>query len=198
MRLKGILALTLLAGVLWACTPTREASIQPAETTPVVTPASQGEDKKMGAPSEQMPEELDSRLENRDKTALPAEALLRFQLINRGKNPGPNYRWLLYEDGRWFLARRSSESTPWEVPFNTDLPAEPTRQLPAEVVNNVKAQLQKAKFFNQAPYQVDNSVKDGGFYVVTAQMEGQTHEVIYVAGSSPLLNFLKGLAAKYE
>lgn len=46
---------------------------------------------------------LDVRLQRRDTSPLPEGAWLRFQAINRGKDPSYNYRWLLYENGLWSM-----------------------------------------------------------------------------------------------
>jgi hypothetical protein len=144
-----------------------------------------------------IPETLDVRLERRDTSALPEGALLRFQLINRGKHPGVNYLWLLYEDGRWLLARHSGDSSDWQTPLDTPLPTTPTKTLPTRVVQQVKKQLAQADFFRQAAYQEDKSVRDGAYSVVTARQNGQTHEVIYAAATNPLITFLQGIAQEH-
>jgi hypothetical protein len=139
-----------------------------------------------------IPENLDVRLERRDTTPLPPDALVRFQVINRGVLPDVNYRWVLYEDGRLFLARHSGDiSGDYRIPFDTELPTAPTKKLPTDVVNEVKEHLNRANFLEQAPYHLDNNVEDGGFYVVTARINGKVHEVIYEAVYPPLVEFLE-------
>lgn len=145
-----------------------------------------------------VPEQLDLRLKRRDTQPLPPDALLKFQLINRGKNPAVNYRWVLYEDGRWFFARHSGGDSDWQTPFDTELPEAPTRQLPADVVNEVKEKLQVADFLTQPAYQINQDVRDGGYRIVTARIDGKVHEVIYVAVNSPLLETLEKIATTYE
>jgi hypothetical protein len=144
-----------------------------------------------------IPDQLDIRLERRDALPLPADALVRFQLINRGKSSRPNYHWVLYNDGRWFLARNVGGKH-WQVPFDTDLPAEPTRRFQADVVDEVKEQLQRADFLSQAPYQENRTVRDGGYIIVTARVEERVHEVIYVATRPPLVEFLTAIASTHE
>lgn len=146
-----------------------------------------------------IPDQLDVRLQRRDTDPLPPDALIKFQAIGRGKDPSYNYRWLLYTDGRWFLAWHSGDTSgDWQTPFDTPLPVSPTKQLKANVVNDIKKQLQKANFLAQPPYQADQTVEDGTFYVVTAQMDGQTHEVIYEGVYPPLVEFLETIASTYQ
>lgn len=143
-----------------------------------------------------VPGKLDPRLERRDTSPLPPDALVRFQLMNRGKNPRPNYRWVLHEDGRLFLARHSGDTSgDYLTPFDTELPAKPTKVLPPGAVNEVKEQLGQARFLEQAPYYLDKTVEDGGSYVVTARINGKVYEVIYEAYSPPLVKFLSTIAS---
>lgn len=138
-----------------------------------------------------VPENLDVRLDRRDKSRLPSEALVRFQAINRGKNPAYNYRWVLYDDGRLFLARHSGDTSgDYRDPFDTDLPTKPTRVLSKDEVSEVKSQLKKADFADQDTYYADPSVEDGTFYVVTARTGGKSHEVIYDGTRPPLVTYL--------
>jgi hypothetical protein len=139
-----------------------------------------------------IPVDLDIRLQRRDTTALPPKALIRLQVINRGKNPALNYRWLVYEDGSFFLAKHSGDTSgDYRIPFDTELPTEPTTRLPASTVKSIKQNLEQVHFLEQAPYHVDNSVDDGGFYVITARVNGKVHEVIYEAAVTPLVEFLE-------
>lgn len=146
-----------------------------------------------------IPEQLDERLVRRDKEPLPAGALLKFQLINRGKSPDVNYRWLLYEDGRWFLARHSGDTSgDWQTPFDTDYPAEPTKVLPRKEVEKIRQQLKQANFLAQEPYHLDRGVRDGGYRVVTARLDGRVHEVIYAAVANPLAEYLENVAYEQD
>jgi hypothetical protein len=138
-----------------------------------------------------VPENLDVRLDRRDKSRLPSDALVRFQVISRGKNPGHNYRWVLHEDGNLYYARHSGDTSgDYRDPFDTDLPSEPTKRLSADAVDEVMAQLDEADFANEDRYQADPSVEDGSFYVVTARIEGKVHEVIYDGARPPLVTYL--------
>lgn len=142
--------------------------------------------------SGEIPKDLDIRVQNRDTKPLPKEALVKFQVINRGLSPHANYRWLLYEDGRLFIDRHSgSDSSDYNFPFDRDFPSKPTKKLPAKVVNHVKQNLIDSGFLEQPPYQLDNRVEDGTFYVVTARISGRIHEVIYEAFYPPLVEFLE-------
>lgn len=138
-----------------------------------------------------VPSELNVRLQRRDTTPLPSGALVKFQQISRGLDPRYNYRWVLYDDGRWFLARHSNDESDWQTPFDTELPTSPTKRLSANVVDQVKAELRKASFLTEQPYQEDPTVEDGSYFIVTARLDGNEHEVIYNAVYSPLVKFLR-------
>jgi hypothetical protein len=192
MRYKQVLSLALLAYMLWACTAANGQS-DPA----LVEPTGETEMANV-TKSGPIPDQLDVRLERRDTQPLPPDALIRFQVIGRGKNPANNYRWILYDDGRLFLARHSGDTSDWKTPFDTELPQTPTQQLDARVVDEVKNQLRQANFLAQAPYQADETVEDGTFYVVTARIDGKVHEIIYDAVSTPLTDFLATIASSAD
>lgn len=141
-----------------------------------------------------LPESLDLRLERRDRTPLPEGAFVRFQSISIGPNQTYNYRWLLYNDGRWFLAKNSGADMPRNVPFDTELPATPTRQLTAAEVQTIRDALDQAQFLSEAPYIENTRAEGGSFSVVTAHVNGTVHEVIYVAHYPPLVELLRNLA----
>lgn len=134
----------------------------------------------------------------RDTDPLPPDALVKFQWINRGPNPRYNYRWVLYGDGRLFLARHSGRVDRYTGPFDIPLPAAPTKTLPASLVRQVEQQLRKADFLHQPPYQARPKVEDGTFYVVTARLDGTVHEVIYEAYAPSLVAFLERIEEQIE
>jgi len=140
---------------------------------------------------------LDVRLQRRDTSPLPEGIWLRFQAINRGKDPSYNYRWQLHEDGRWFNAWHSGDTSDWQTPFDTPLPDQPTAELPATLMHQIREQLSLAQFMTQPPFQQDKTVEDGSYYIVTAQSDGQTHEVIYNAVSPPPVPFLEKIVHQY-
>jgi len=121
---------------------------------------------------------------------LPQGALARFQVINRGKNVAGNYRWVLYPDGRLFMAQNSGRGKDAEIPFDTDLPNEPTKHLPKEMVEQVEQQLRESDFVHQPAYQQEPNTEDGDYVIVTARLDGVENEVIYDAVSPPPVPFL--------
>jgi len=145
-----------------------------------------------------IPEDLDLRLIRRDTEPLPAGALIKFQAISRAKNPSNNYRWILYEDGRWFMAWHSGDTSDWQTPFDTELPAEPTANLARRDVQKIEKEIKNAGFAGQSPYLADPRVEDGTYYVVTARLKDQVHEVIYDAAYPPLVEFLDGIIYEHE
>lgn len=141
----------------------------------------------MNIKSGPVPIELDPRLKNRDTKKLQEGALLKFQVINRGKNPQHNYRWLLYEDGRLHFAKHSGNTSDWQIPFDTPLPDRPTANLSKHQVKKIRELLKQEGFFSEPPYQLDTDLDDGGFYIVRASVSGKEHEVIFIVGSYPPL-----------
>lgn len=141
--------------------------------------------------SETLPDDIDVRIERRDVDPLPAGAILRFQVINRGKDPTDNYRWLLFEDGRWFLSCHSPDDSDWRTPFDTDWPPDYHCIIPAGVLTTLRQQI---NLDNQPTYQADLTVEGGGIYVITTP----THEVIYEAYEPPLVELLESVAQQFS
>jgi hypothetical protein len=189
---RFILLLMALGGLLCACTP------EGGEGSEAGYPGEGDNSVTSEVTAGPIPEDLDVRLQRRDTEALPAGALVRFQVISRAKNPSNNYRWLLYDDGRWFMAWHSGDTSgDLQIPFDTELPAEPTRTLPRNVMSEVRQKLSDANLPGQQPYQVDPTVEDGSFYVVTAMVDGREYEVIYEAVYPPLVEYFDMLANTY-
>ncbi len=129
---------------------------------------------------------------------LPSDALLRFEVMSRGPNPKHNYRWLLDEDRYWYLARHSGDTNDSDLPFDTDLPAEPTNRLKRGTIRKIKRELKKANLAEQAPYTLDRGVRGGGIYIVTTRIDSEVHQVIYDAAYPPLVEFLEEIIHSYE
>ena len=129
----------------------------------------------------------------RDDDPLPEGALVKFQVIDRGADPSYNHRWVLYGDGRLYLAWNREQSDFTDLPFDTELPDEPTAILNAELVQQVIDELSAADFINQHPFQAQLLVEDGTTYVVTARLDQILHEVIYDAYAPPLVAFLENI-----
>jgi hypothetical protein len=132
----------------------------------------------------------------RDNDPLPATALVKFQSLARGPNVAGNYRWVLHDDGRLFVARNSADAAATGAVFDTALPATPTKTLPPATVKAVEQRLRDAKFATQPPYQANPSTQDGSWYIVTARLDGKLHEVIYDAYYPALVTYLDEIAAR--
>lgn len=137
-----------------------------------------------------VPEQLDERVERRDRSELGAKTVLRYQRIGLEKSPAKNLRWELDEDGSVRIARHSGETNDWQNPFDTDLPSDPTGTVGRERVEQVRRALAEAAFESQPPYQVGKAAKGGRVEVVTARTDGGVHEVIYENGRNALLDLL--------
>ncbi len=135
---------------------------------------------------------------DRDHDPLPDGALVKFQVIDRGTDPTYNHRWVLYPDGRLFLAWNSDEVDFTAAPFDTELPDEPTAIVDAALVQQVKDELKAAEFLNQHPYQARLKVEDGTTYILTARFDETVYEVIYDACKPPLVAFLENIGYDYQ
>lgn len=141
-----------------------------------------------------LPEDLDERVRNRDSGPLPEGAFLRFQSISHSPDPRTNHRWVLYEDGRLFLAFHSRD-TAGAVPFDTPLPKKPTARLDSDTVDELRHLLVAEELPELAPYQCRPG--EGGMWqVVTARMEGGEFEVVYDRASTPLIDRLQRVASE--
>ena len=140
-----------------------------------------------------LPKRLSPKLEKRDTRPLPPEALIRLQQISRGKNPSNNFRWLLFLDGRVYHDVHHGGESDWSSPFTDDLAAEPLQTLAAETVADVENWLRQADFLDEPPYQIDENVRGGDIFVVTARLDDRLHEVIYSAVYPPLIDNLWSL-----
>lgn len=205
MRLRLIFILSLLMSLSRTCTFDRDETEPIPVATLTLTHPPEGKIveendimTESGFETGPIPANLKDWLEKWDSIALPPEVLLKFQVVSRGPDQSGNYRWLLYEDGRWFMVRHSGDKSRREPPFDRDLPDRPTAQLPAEVIFEVKAQLQAANFLAEPAYQVDRGVRGGSLYIITARIDGKIHRVIYDAAYPPLVEFLDELIYTYE
>jgi hypothetical protein len=107
-----------------------------------------------------------------DRDALPQGALVKFQLLQRDW-PERNFRYILYPDGRIFLAGHSQERG---GAFDVPLPTTP-RRLGEAVVGEVKALLagQALPPYGGAARPGSDSV----YYVVTTPADGAARESIW-------------------
>ncbi len=140
-----------------------------------------------------LPKRMPPKLEQRDKRPLPPGALLRLQQISRGKSPTANFRWQLYFAGRVYHDTNHGSDSDWGSPFRDDLAPEPTQFLATEIVVSVEEWLRQEDFLNEPPYQIDEGVRGGDTFVVTARLDEQLHEVIYAAVYPPLIDNLWSL-----
>ncbi len=145
-----------------------------------------------------IPRQIDERVKRRDGAKLRPGALVRYQRIGLEKHPGSNYRFELDDDGSVRLARHSGDSSNWQTPFDTDLPAAPTAVLAAERVAAVRQALADAHFGDEPPYQVGRTAKGGKVEVVTARAGKKAHEVLYENARNPLLDLLAAVAYEVE
>jgi hypothetical protein len=143
-----------------------------------------------------LPAILGATLAGRDTSLLPAGAFLRFQAIAHGPDPRSNHRWVLYDDGRLYLAFHSADSE-GAAPFDTPLPTTPTATLPTTTVGELRALLRADGFASLSPYQAGpRGAEDGMVRVVTARArDGSVHEVVYDRVDNTLLTALQRIGS---
>jgi hypothetical protein len=127
---------------------------------------------------------------------LPAGALISYENISLGKGVRGNVRWILYQDGRWYLGTNSPDYAGQRGRFESDLPSTPTRVLPASVVREVEEQLRAGGFMTLESERHDPTTQDGGQVTIIARLDGQIHEVTDYTGYSQLLSYLAGFASR--
>jgi hypothetical protein len=179
---------------------TVSAIVSPRETAlPAATSKAVAEATTVPQPSPEKQSEGLPRPDARSEDdRLPTGALVGYQQISLGMQIPGNYRWILYEDGRWFLSRNSASYSGQRGDFEFDLPTAPTRILPSDIVREVRDQLRAADFLSLEPQFFDPTMQDGARMIVTARLDGRVHEVTYDGASSPLVDYLKRFAWRHE
>ncbi len=140
-----------------------------------------------------IPEAFFTGLAGRDAAPLSAEMLIKFQYIALIPTRATNFRYHLYKDGRLFLARNSAEEN--NPIYNTPLPLEPQRILPADELGAIRAALKAEQFFQQPPFW-EVRARGGALMIISARRGRQVHEVWYVNTCTPLTDLLFSLAVE--
>lgn len=128
---------------------------------------------------------------------LPVGALVSYQCVGLGPGAVGNHRWVLYEDGRWYLGRNSKGYNGRSGPFESDLPSTPTRILPPSVVQEVEDQLRAGDFLGMESPLPDPTLQDGAETIIIARLDGEIHGIRHVGAQSPLLDYLAQFAWRY-
>lgn len=139
----------------------------------------------------------DPRLQRREPISLPADALVAFERINRGKNPSPNYRWLLLADGELRLARHSGDTSDPGQPFDTPLPDVPSAVLDPVQLATVRQLLADADLDAHPDRVADPGVEDGAFSIVTVPTGRGRRELIFDGAGGPLVDGLCRVADEW-
>jgi hypothetical protein len=139
----------------------------------------------------ELPDAADRGLGERDRSPLPADALVKYQVIAVAPGISHNLRFILYEDGR--LRHAACELSPPETRtqvFNTKLPETPNGQLTQDEVDAIRAAIDVVGFAEESPYVANKNVRDGSIGVVTARVNGTVYEVWYENVSNELTDLL--------
>lgn len=139
----------------------------------------------------EIPPHLARHLAGRDTTPLTTDMLVKYQYIALIPARATNFRFIVYQDGRLYYAANSAEEN--NPIYNTPLPDEPNRVLPADTIANIKAQLAAVGFFEQPPY-LSIPSRGGAVAIVTARRGNRVHEVWYENVNNDLLELLHSIA----
>lgn len=142
-----------------------------------------------------VPAALARELDGRDTAPLGEGGLVRFQQISMAPGISKNFRMLVMEDGRCYVARNDgSRPEDRQAIYNVPVPQEPTMTLPEEAVAAIRAKLDEVAFFTQESYVEQTGVKDGSLSIVTARRGGNEHEVWYMRTGNALTDLLHEIA----
>lgn len=137
---------------------------------------------------------MDRPFAARDTSPLPAGAFLRFQSISHSPDPRTNHRWVLYDDGRLYLAFHSGD-TEGAVPFDRPLPSRPTRTLATAEVAELRDLIEKSDF-PRLPALLSSQGEGGMWQVVSARVGNRIHEVIFDRARHPIVDRLQRVASQ--
>ncbi len=126
-----------------------------------------------------LPANYDPRLTAIFRDSVPVDVLVSFYAMAAGKNPGNNYRWQLYQDGRLFAIHHSGKNVLYDVTFDRPLPKKPTKILPQNKILELYAQFDHVDFFHQPKLQRRPNVYDGGYVIVRVRRGEEFNEVVY-------------------
>ena len=141
---------------------------------------------------DQLPQPYDYRMETILSEPSPESTIVSFFYV-AFRDPRPNYRWELHQDGQLFFVRHSGQNIS-DVPFDRPLPLQPTKVLSSAEIQALYSQLEQADFFEQPKYQRRPRVEGGGYVLVRARRGDTFHEVVYENVEGPLVQYLYSLA----
>lgn len=182
----GLIVMSFFA----ACTPAQQQTLPASETANPVdslsTPSAIINNSTM------LPESLDIRLVNRDQTPMRSNEWLKVQVISMGKLPIYNYKFKLDTRGQLWLCRHSGDANAdYRQPFDQDWSDQPHTSWSVEEMEAARQTLTKANFATQAPYQLDPKMEGGTATVITARVDDQLKEVIYLGGEEEVQAFFR-------
>lgn len=134
----------------------------------------------------------------RGDTSLPRDALVRLEVIGLAPGASRNFRLVVMEDGRLYYARNKADGGTGDQVFNVPLPDEPVATLPPDVVEDVRALLDRTGFFREAGYVANERTRDGSVAIVTARRGDELHEVWFWNAENELTEYLHTLATAQE
>lgn len=133
-----------------------------------------------------VPEGVADELAERDRSPLPAGAVVRFQAIAHGPDHRADVRWVLHDDGAVRLAARRAR-----------LPTSASGAVEMETVREIQDLLAREQFAALAPYQW-RAGEGGALFIVTARVDGAVHEVVYDRAATPLTDRLQRVPGELE
>lgn len=174
-----------------------------AKKTTKTSPPAKAE-QKMTPPPATSPtsEQTLEPVKGADVAPLPAGAWMRFQEIKlAGEGCSSNYRFLLYDDGRFFLQENSSKddcaARPKGSAFNEPMPKAPKKTLDDKALQTIRDALSKQGFASlPASIAPPAKVFDGSMKIMEVRDNGKVRRVISVKGASKAIESILELIWK--
>jgi hypothetical protein len=142
----------------------------------------------------QVPRLLEESLRGRDVSALPDNALVRFQSIGLAPGISRNFRFVLLQDGGLLLAENTAAEPVDPVQrFNAALPDSPSMTVRGPTVDRIRGLLREGEFASSPSYVGDEAVRDGSVMIVTSRVGGALKEVWYHNCDTELTDLLWSL-----
>lgn len=131
-----------------------------------------------------LPDQLDARVK---PFVAPLESgfVVEKLYLNRGKNPRINSRWRVDEAGRLFVSAHSGNDPQFAVPFDSDYPKKPAKQLKPAQLAALWDALEAAGFWSLPAHVARPRVEGGAYTIVRARRGEKVHQVLFEATDPP-------------
>ncbi len=131
--------------------------------------------------------------EGADLSPLPAGALVRYQVLSLMKGCRGNLRFVLYDDGRFFVQRNVRGDCPYPQRFDAPLPAGPSRTLAAADMAAIRAVVAAQRVDTLADgYRPQRGVDDGAEEILEVVLApGRVKRIVAMQVEHPAINAIR-------